>query len=231
MKKAIWFFSIGLLSCLMSLSLVVPVSADTTMEDTTVSVDGYTEVFSVGNFDYQLTVEKNVSKVIVYDNQMKTESFITYDSDSKVLEINGDKSSAVKAISFETISTQSKHGPFKFYFDVNPSSVGDIVGAVAAVGVFASGIISGGLTWALVGNSIGKMFGINGAGDKIFSWYPGASYNGYFWYSQERASNGCRARNYNRSLRSRVGYSTPYKIYDFADGAWFYTSRECVDLY
>lgn len=204
----------------MVFTLLIPAIAEEELQS------NHNEVFEVGDYSYNVSVFNDKSIVIVTNKKTQEISNISYDVITNVLNINGDTSSSINRV-----ASRSVRGPFKFYFDVNPSSVGDIVGAVVAIVLFASGLSAAGLSKALVGKSIGSMFGLNGAGDKIFSWFPGASYNGYFTYSQDTKNNGCQARNLNRYLYSRVGYSSAYSIKNFGNGSWFYTSRECVDLY
>lgn len=98
------------------------------------------------------------------------------------------------------------------------------------VSSFVSTAGTAGVGYAALKEAVKKLFEYGGNGALMNKWFPNARVYGYFQYYQERRYNGCQARNINRHLFMSVA-NKPGSLRYFSDGAWFYTSRECVDLY
>lgn len=200
----------------------IPIQAEET-----VVLDGqYTETFTLNNKTYEVTIEGNESLVRVLDGDNVT--VIEYDGDNKTLFINGEDCS--DQVHFEAMNTipgpkrvLGVTSPMRYYFDVNPSSVSEIVGAVIAVAAVTSAVLTSGLTVATFSAGIDYYFAASKTGGLLSKFYPYASVNGFYQFAQKY--NDTQRQNINRSLYIRVGYDTAYKIYGFGNGGWFDTVK------
>ncbi len=116
-------------------------------------------------------------------------------------------------------------GPFRTKFDVNPESVGAIIGSILAVSSFVSAAAVAGVGKAALSAGLSKFFKYGGDGSLLNAFFPGVSVNGYFEYSQENNFTTHKARNLNRKLAVRIGYKNKYSTYSYGNGSWFDTQK------
>lgn len=227
MKKILKLFSVSVLSCLMVLCLVVPVSA----EDTNTQIDniylstkdtkeGFSDSFIISGWNFSYFENDSIIKIDGKDLKGEKSETIIHKSDGTFID-NGSIKNQIR-----TINNRGVYGPFKTHFDINPSSVGDVIGSIMAVSAFVATAGTAGIGWTALKAGVTKLFSIAGGGDLVNRWVPNARVHGYFQYSQETDLGNCRARNLNRKLVISF-MNNPYDTYNYGDGSWFETSREC----
>jgi hypothetical protein len=172
---------------------------------------------------YTLTISENnlIRKVITYDSNLKEEYVAIYDKEKNILtDENGNYIGCGYVITPCVVN-----GPFRTFFDVNPTSAGAIIGAILAVSAFVSAAAVAGIGVEALKQGLSRFFTVAGNSSLIGQFYSGASVNGYFEYSQENNFQAGKARNLNRSIAVRIGYSRGYSTHSYGNGGWFDTRK------
>lgn len=92
------------------------------------------ETIDYDNFEVTVTENDATRTVVTYDKLAQETSTVIYDKATKQLH---DEKGNYLGTGY-AIASRSVCGPFKAYFDINPASVGAIVGCILAVGAIVA---------------------------------------------------------------------------------------------
>lgn len=223
MNKLFKMLSVSVLSVLMLLVMVIPVSAEEIPSGTDIN-----EYFSVDGYDihYVETGEYINVKTTYMSNSESSEAI--YDKINDILTVDGVQQVNSKLNNI-SLRMYGKPVHFKFEFDINALTTTSLIASILATKGLVAAAIATGISKALLTSVIKQLIERMGVASLANEVLPGMRVVGYFEYFQTISTDKCTVQNISRTFYISW-FNRKGETHWFGDGNPYFASRECVDI-